>query len=163
MSDDRLFHRLTNSIEIYQNGFRLYMIVSAHRFPVIILLLAAFCVVARAADYMSPGITPAQLMELLDAEQAPMIVDVRKPVEFGVAHIPDAVNIPVDEIEGRLAEFRNGNGVLVYCINGSRTRQAEAILLSADIPDVYHLEGTFTSWIRDKYPVEKGGVNKSGW
>ena len=92
-----------------------------------------------------------------------MIVDVRKPVEFGVAHIPDAVNIPVDEIEGRLAEFRNGNGVLVYCINGSRTRQAEAILLSADIPDVYHLEGTFTSWIRDKYPVEKGGVNKSGW
>jgi rhodanese-related sulfurtransferase len=139
------------------------MIVSVHRFPVIILLLTASCFVAQASDYMSPGITPAQLMEKLDAEQAPMIVDVRKPVEFGVAHIPGAVNIPVDEIDGRLNEFSHDNGVLVYCLNGSRTRQAEAILLSADIPDVYHLEGTFTSWIRGKYAIEKGGVNKSGW
>jgi rhodanese-related sulfurtransferase len=112
---------------------------------------------------MSPGLTPAQVMEMLDTGQAPLIVDVRKPVEFGVAHIPGAINIPVDEIEGRLNEFRRDSGVLVYCINGSRTRQAEAILLSANIPHVYHLEGTFSSWIRDKRPIEKGGVKKSGW
>jgi rhodanese-related sulfurtransferase len=154
---------LNNRIKIVQNADGFDMTVSVHRYLAIILLLAASGVVAQTADYMSPGLTAAQLMEKLDAGQAPMIVDVRKPVEFGVAHIPGAVNIPVDEIEGRLSEFSHGNDILVYCINGSRTRQAEAILLSADIPNVYHLEGTFTSWIRDKHPVEKGGVKKTGW
>ena len=127
------------------------------------LLLAVCSVVAQASDYMSPGITPEQLLEKLDTDKAPLVVDVRVPVEFGVAHIPGAINIPLDEIEARLDEFKHNNGVLIYCINGSRTRQAEAILLGADIPNVYHLEGTFSGWIRGKHPIEKGGVKKSGW
>jgi rhodanese-related sulfurtransferase len=130
---------------------------------VALLLLAVFSVIAQAADYMSPGLTPEQVLEKLDSDKAPLVVDVRKPVEFGVAHIPGAINIPVAEIEARLDDFKNSNGVLIYCINGSRTRQAEAILLGADIPDVYHLEGTFSGWIQRKYPIEKGGVKKSGW
>jgi len=60
------------------------MIASVYRYRVIILLLAACSVVAQASDYMSPGLTPAQVMEKLDGEQAPLIVDVRKPVEFVV-------------------------------------------------------------------------------
>ena len=129
-----------------------------------LLLLAVFSVTAQAAeDYMSPGLTPEQLLEKLGTDKAPLVVDVRAPAEFGVAHIPGAINIPVDEIENRLNEFKHNNGVLIYCINGSRTRQAEAILLGADIPNVYHLEGTFYSWIQGKYPIEKGGVKKSGW
>ena len=126
-------------------------------------LLVVISVAARASDYMSPGITPEQLLEKLGTDKAPLVVDVRKPVEYGVAHIPGAINIPLDEIEDRLIEFKHTNGVLIYCINGSRTRQAEAILLAADIPNVYHLEGTFSGWIRDKHAIEKGGVKKSGW
>lgn len=128
-----------------------------------LLLLLAFSVVVQAADYMSPGLTPEQVLEKLDTDQAPLVVDVRKPAEFGVAHIPGAINIPVDEIEGRLNEFKSDNGVLIYCINGSRTRQAEAILLGADVPGIYHLEGDFSGWIQGKHPFEKGGVKKSGW
>ena len=128
-----------------------------------LLLLAVFSVIAQAADYMSPALTPEQVLERLDGEKPLLVVDVRSPAEFGVAHIPGAINIPVAEIEARLDDFKNSNGVLIYCINGSRTRQAEAILLGADIPDVYHLEGTFSGWIQRKYPIEKGGVKKSGW
>lgn len=128
-----------------------------------LLLTAGFSVGAQAADYMSPGLTAEQVLEKLDTDQALLAVDVRSPAEFGVAHIPGAVNIPVNEIEKRLDEFKHDNGVLIYCINGSRTRQAEAILLGADIPEVYHLEGTFSGWIQGKHPIEKGGVKKSGW
>ena len=128
-----------------------------------LLLLAVFSVIARAADYMSPGLTPEQVLERLDGDKPLLVVDVHKPVEFGVAHIPGAINIPVDEIEGRLNEFKHDNGVLIYCINGSRTRQAEAIMLGADITNIYHLEGAFYAWIQGKHPVEKGGVKKSGW
>jgi len=119
--------------------------------------------VAVAEDYMSDGLTPAELQGKLGTTMAPLVVDVRKPVEYGIAHIPGAVNIPVEELEDRLAEVRSDNGVLIYCINGSRTRQAEPILYAHGIDNVYHLEGTFYAWIEGKYPVEKGGMKKSGW
>lgn len=119
--------------------------------------------VAVAEDYMSDGLTPAELQGKLGTTMAPLVVDVRKPVEYGIAHIPGAINIPVEELEDRLAEVRSDNGVLIYCINGSRTRQAEPILYAHGIDNVYHLEGTFYAWIEGKYPVEKGGMKKSGW
>jgi len=112
---------------------------------------------------MSPGLTPEQVLGKLDTDQAPLVVDVRVPAEFGVGHIPGAINVPVAELEARLDELKHDNGVLLYCINGSRTRQAEAILYGADIPRVYHLEGAFCGWIQGKYPIEKGAVKKSGW
>lgn len=119
--------------------------------------------VAASDDYLSPGLTPAELQAKLDTTGAPRVVDVRKPVEFGVGHVPGAVNIPLEELEERLEEVRHDNGVLIYCINGSRTRQAESILYTHDIDNVYHLEGAFYAWIRGKNPIEKGGVKKSGW
>lgn len=127
------------------------------------LLCAVFSAFAQAADYMSPALTPKQVLERLETDRAPLIVDVRKPVEFGIAHIPGAINVPLEELEGRLEELRHDNGVLIYCINGSRTRQAEAVLFAADVPTIYHLEGTFSAWIQGKYPIEKGGAKKSGW
>ena len=129
----------------------------------ILFLLAVLCDIAQAADYMSLGLTPEQLLEKLDTDKAPRVVDVRAPAEFGVAHIPGAINIPLAEVEARLDEFKHNNGVLIYCINGSRTRKVEAILFDADIPSVYHLEGAFTGWIQGKHPIEKGGVKKTGW
>jgi len=127
------------------------------------LPLLAVVSVAQAVDYMSPGLTPEQVLEKLDTEHATLVVDVRTPAEFGVGHIPGAINLPLTELEARLKELKHDNGVLIYCINGSRTRQAEAILFDADIPSVYHLEGAFYGWIQGKYPIEKGGVKKSGW
>jgi rhodanese-related sulfurtransferase len=120
-------------------------------------------VVGMAADYMSPGMSPEEVYARLQTEQAPLVVDVRKPVEYKIGHIPGAINIPVEELEERLEEVKYDNGVLIYCINGSRTRQAEPILYTHDVDNVYHLEGTFYAWIQGKHPIEKGGVTKSGW
>jgi rhodanese-related sulfurtransferase len=134
------------------------------RYLIAFLLLAGSRVVAApAADFMSPGLSAMELQEKLATPAAPLVVDVRKPVEFGIAHIPGAKNIPLDEIEQRLDEFRSENGVLVYCINGARTRQAEPLLYNHGIENVFHLEGALQGWIRDKYPIEKGGVKKTGW
>ena len=126
-------------------------------------LLVLLPALAVASDFMSPGLTPAQLEEKLALPDAPLVIDVRKPVEFGAAHIPGAKNIPLDDIEKRLDEFRSDNGVLIYCINGARTRQAEPLLFNNGIENVFHLEGAFQAWIQGKHPIEKGGVKKTGW
>ena len=124
----------------------------------VLLLLPAF---AWSADFMSPGLSPVELQRKLSAPGAPLVIDVRKPAEFGAAHVPGAINIPLDEIEKRLDEFRSDNGVLIYCINGARTRQAEPLLFNNGIDNVYHLEGAFQGWIKEQLPIEKGVVKKS--
>jgi rhodanese-related sulfurtransferase len=125
------------------------------------LVLSLLPVLVCAADFMSPGLSPVELQRKLSAPRAPIVIDVRKPAEFGAAHIPGAINIPLDEIEKRLNEFRSDDGVLIYCINGARTRQAEPLLFSNGIDNVYHLEGAFQGWIKEQLPIEKGGVKKS--
>ena len=117
----------------------------------------------QADGFMSPGLSPDELLARLDSPTAPLVVDLRKPVEFGVAHIPGAKNIPLDEIEDRLDELRSDTGVLIYCINGARTRQAEPLLYSNGIENVFHLEGALQGWIQGGHPIEKGGVKKTGW
>ncbi len=131
--------------------------------PLLILTLALFPLIVWADDFLSAGLSPADLLARLDSPTPPLVVDVRKPVEFGIAHIPGAINIPVTELESRIDELRHEHGVLIYCINGARTREAEPIVYANDITHVYHLDGALQGWIQGGYPIEKGGVKKTGW
>ena len=135
------------------------------RMATVMLLLAVGATAVQADEMMSTAMTPDEVKASLGTPRAPLIVDVRTPVEFGVAHLPGAVNIPLAELEQRLDELRqdHGNGVLIYCLNGSRTLQAEPILYTHDIDNVYHLEGSLEGWLLKNYPIEKGGVNRKAW
>jgi rhodanese-related sulfurtransferase len=132
---------------------------------VLVLLLAMGALAVHADDLMSPAMTAADVKAKLGTPQAPLIVDLRTPPEFGIAHLPGAVNVPLSELEKRLDEVRpaKGRDLLIYCLNGNRTRQAEPILYSNDIDDFYHLEGSLEGWLKDNYPIEKGGVNRKTW
>ncbi len=65
------------------------------------------------------------------ADQRPFILDVRTTEECVEGGIPDAVNIPVDELRGRLAEIPAGRCVATYCQVGQRGYLATRILLQA--------------------------------
>src|SRR5262245_38095498 len=57
------------------------------------------------------------------------LLDVRSPGEYAGGHLPGAVNIPVDEIERRLAEVGPRDGELIlYCRSGHRSGRAAEIL-----------------------------------
>jgi rhodanese-related sulfurtransferase len=43
------------------------------------------------------------------------VLDVRPPEEFAAGHVPGAVNIPVHELEKRLAELPKRREVVAYC------------------------------------------------
>jgi len=58
-----------------------------------------------------------------------LVVDVRTPAEFPSGAYPGAINIPVFEVEKRLAEFGDRKrAIVVYCHSGNRSAQAKAIL-----------------------------------
>ena len=54
--------------------------------------------VCTAADLPSTGLSPEEARARLQGGQAPLVIDLCKPVEFRVGHIPGAINIPVGEL-----------------------------------------------------------------
>ena len=79
-------------------------------------------------------INGAQLKNILNDSNI-VILDVRNPGEYRNGHIPKAINIPVNEIQGRLSEislYRN-SAILVYCSSGSRSIKAAYFYLEMDL------------------------------
>jgi NADPH-dependent 2,4-dienoyl-CoA reductase/sulfur reductase-like enzyme/rhodanese-related sulfurtransferase len=66
----------------------------------------------------------------------PFLVDVRTPQEFTAGHLPEAVNIPVDELRSRQGELPQGREIAVYCQVGQRGYLATRILRQAGFPVV---------------------------
>jgi len=57
-----------------------------------------------------------------------LLVDVRDPEEFETGHVPDAKNIPLPELRGRLAELQKDQEIRLYCGVGQRAYYASRLL-----------------------------------
>lgn len=65
--------------------------------------------------------------ELIKSGKA-TIVDVRTPAEFRGGHVNGSINIPLQEIPTRLAEFKKMENIVLCCASGNRSGQATAYL-----------------------------------
>lgn len=67
------------------------------------------------------------------------VVDVRTKEEFAQGHYPNAINIPLDQVQQRLDEFKAMNTPIVaYCRSGNRSGLAVSILKQNGITEVYN-------------------------
>ncbi len=73
------------------------------------------------------------------------LVDVRTAEEFADGHLSGAVNIPVADLQGRLAEIPANRPVVVYCASGARSARAGEILHAAGRTAVHDL-GPMSAW-----------------
>ncbi len=73
------------------------------------------------------------------------ILDVRSPREFAAGHVPNAVNIPVDELRSRLGELPNDQEIWVYCGVGKRSYVACRILRQSGF-DARNLSGGYQTY-----------------
>jgi rhodanese-related sulfurtransferase len=75
-----------------------------------------------------------------------ILLDVRTPKEFAEGHLPGAVNIPVDDLRGRLGELSKDRPILAYCQVGMRGYIATRILLQKGF-DVANLGGGYKTFL----------------
>jgi phage shock protein E len=81
------------------------------------------------------GVDAAMLRQKIQA--GALVVDVRTPAEFAAGAYPGATNIPLDQIEKRLADFGDRKrAIVVYCRSGNRSGQAKVILEKHGFSDV---------------------------
>lgn len=77
----------------------------------------------------------AQVKSNIDLKEA-FLVDVRTPGEFAGGSADGAVNIPLNEISNRIAEFKGKENIVVFCKSGGRSSQAKSILEKSGITNV---------------------------
>lgn len=65
-------------------------------------------------------VSVGQLERLIDRGQPLQLVDVRTPQEYSLAHIPGAINIPMEELAIRLEDIRTDSPAVLICHSGRR-------------------------------------------
>ncbi len=105
-------------------------------------------------------ISPIELQNLLVAQPSLPLLDVRTPVEFAEVHVPQARNIPLDEIKPRelagSGQIRKDQPVYLLCRSGQRaTRAAERFAKEGFVEPVV-VEGGTLAWIESNLPVTRG-------
>ena len=86
-------------------------------------------------------------------------VNVCTPVEFREKRIAGVRNVPLDEIERRVDEFRGKKTIYVHCRSGNRSRQAIALLKGLGISaDLVNVEGGMLAWEKASLPTQ-GDLN----
>ena len=73
------------------------------------------------------------------------VLDVRPPQEFAAGHVPGAVNIPVHELERRLAELPRRREVVAYC-------RGPFCLMSFDAVQLLRAKGLKARRLQDGMP-----------
>jgi thioredoxin 1/putative thioredoxin len=100
------------------------------------------------------ALKPQELAQLL-AGGAAIPVDTRDAAAYGRAHLPRAVNIPLEEIESRLAELHMMRGQpVLYCRSGDKTKDMSQKLAEQGVP-VAFLEGGILAWEAEGLPVAR--------
>jgi rhodanese-related sulfurtransferase len=83
-----------------------------------------------------------------------VLLDVRPTVEYQASHLPEAISIPVDELDRRLSELPPDKTIVAYCRGPYCVYADEALALLAQRGwDVARLEEGVAEWQEAGYPL----------
>ena len=106
-------------------------------------------------DNMEP-VSREELLERL-RDGLVTVLDVRPADEFALGHLPGAVNIPIGDLEARLAELDPGPEIVAYCRSAYCVLSFEAVAsLRARGFKVRRLVEGLPEWRAAGFPVENG-------
>jgi len=91
-------------------------------------------------------LTVAELHELLQRGEKPLLVDVREDAEWAAGHLPGALHIPLGELPQRLEEIPSQSNAVFICRSGGRSMAACQMALRANIRSPANLEGGLLAW-----------------
>jgi adenylyltransferase/sulfurtransferase len=91
-------------------------------------------------------ITARQLKEELDEGNGLVLLDVREPHEWQIAHLEGALLIPQNDLPERLHELDSADEIVVYCHSGVRSARAVNLLRDAGFRRLKNLRGGITAW-----------------
>jgi len=103
-------------------------------------------------DTLRPTIDGARALELVRAGAA--LLDVRERAEWNTAHAPQAVHVPLGEIDKAPRRLKQDTPVVVMCASGMRSRTAAKHLRRLGY-EATSLSGGIGAWQSAGGPVRR--------
>jgi rhodanese-related sulfurtransferase/DNA-binding HxlR family transcriptional regulator len=145
----RVIYRLAGEVEMI-GLMRALAVVGERNVAEVERVLAGYF---RASDAMEP-VSRSELMARL-RDDLVIVLDVRPEDEFRLGRLPRALNIPLSELEHRLAELPHGPDVVAYCRGPYCVLSFEAVaLLRTRGYTARRLEDGFPEWKAAGLPIE---------
>lgn len=112
-----------------------------------------FCGVSGTAETVTvPEISVAEVKEKLQNGDRPVILDVREPWEWEIAHIKEALFIPMREVPSRLEELDPSEEIVVHCHVGPRSARVTEYLIKRGYTKVKNMAGGIKAWTLEVDP-----------
>lgn len=102
-----------------------------------------------------PSMTAADAIARVGDDQM-MLVDVREPHEWDAGHSPDAVSLPMSQLNERVGELSADRQLAVVCHAGSRSARVTAALVAAGY-DAINVEGGMLAWVHSGGSIVSDG------
>ena len=103
-------------------------------------------------------ISPVELQKLLTDQPALLVIDVRTPVEFAEVHVPQARNIPLDELKPSSMQLSKDQPVYLLCRSGQRATKAAEKIEREGFLQVIVVEGGTSAWVEANLPVMRSAT-----
>jgi rhodanese-related sulfurtransferase len=93
-----------------------------------------------------------------DQGESHLLLDVRTLEEYEEVRIPDAINIPLDELEDRVAEVPVDKPIVLVCRSGMRSMMGAEVLRHLGLRDatLYNLDGGTKAWVSKGWQTDSG-------
>jgi len=105
------------------------------------------------------GLSPDQAVQLINREKA-VVVDVSEPGEYAAGHLGGARNIPLGELDARLAQAVKNKALplILVCQSGVRSGRAVAAAKKLGFAQAQSLGGGMAAWRAANLPVDKSAT-----
>lgn len=107
---------------------------------------------SESCDFTSEhmeSITTSELRTLLDQNFKGILLDVREPDEYAVAHIEGSRLIPLQTLPDQLDSLPKDQEILIHCKSGRRSARAVELLLENGFSNVKNVEGGIDAWLEE--------------
>mgnify|MGYP006189324491 CR=1 FL=1 len=102
------------------------------------------------------GLDPQAMVQLMNRDKA-VVIDVCEPDEFARGHVIGAKNLPLGQLEDKLAQVvkNKSTHVIMVCQVGARSARAAATARKLGFENVQSLSGGLRAWTAASMPTEK--------
>lgn len=74
------------------------------------------------------------------------VIDVRANSEYVTGHLPNSLNLPLDQLQQVAPKWDKNQPIVVYCATGARSTEAASYLASQGFTQVYNLDKGIAAW-----------------
>ncbi len=122
-----------------------------------ILLTGLACSKAPKSS-IDPVINVDDALALLSNDTSVVVLDVRTPAEYEVAHIENSINIDInaEDFSERVALLDRNKTYIVHCaanVKNGRTEKSLDIMNGMEFSSLLDLEGGIIAWQNNGHPV----------